>query len=178
MALSKGTQSTVLIGRITAAHGVRGWLKLKSLTDPPENLLHFEPWLFTDRAGRSRAVDVLAIQRQGAHFIAKVAGCEDRDAAEALKGTEVRLPSDALPEPEPDEYYWNDLIGLAVKNAEGSMLGVVRGLMETGAHDVLVIKRDGEDLLIPFVAPYLERVRLGGGDADGEIVVDWQADWS
>ena len=164
---------TVLIGRITAAHGVRGWLKIKSHTDPPENLMAYQPWLFRSSTGAPRAVRVEQCQRQGEHFIARVDGCTDRNAAEALKGTEIHVPAEALPKADADEYYWRDLIGLDVANLEGQTLGRVTGLMETGAHDVLVIDGEFGEVLVPFVEMYLERV----APEDGRIDVRWPVDW-
>ena len=171
--MADGTPSTVLIGRITAAHGVRGWLKLKSFTDPTDNILHYKPWLFADAHGHTREVEVLDLQRNGANFIAKVKGCEDRNAAELFKGTEIRLSSDALPAAEEGEYYWDELIGLEVINVADVVLGTVRGLLETGAKDVLIVKNDEAETLVPFAEPYLHNVDLDAG----RITVDWQADW-
>ncbi len=169
--MAGGTEKTVLIGRITAAHGVRGWLKLKSFTDPADNILLYGPWLFRDPRGQVREVALEALHRQGAHFIARVAGCDDRDAAEALKGTEIHMPADALPVPDDDEFYWRDLFGLEVTNESGKMLGKVRTMMETGAHDVMVLDTG---VLIPFADPYLLEVdRLSG-----VIKVAWQEDWA
>ncbi len=165
---------TVLIGRVTAAHGVRGWVKVKSFTDPPDNLLTYAPWLLRDRRGAYVPVDVVGTQRQGANFLAHFAGCDDRDAAEAFRGTDIFVTTEALAPLEPGEYYWRDLIGMAVRNREGTEFGTVHSLMETGAHDVLVVRHGDDEVLMPFTEPYLCEVRL----EDRVIVMDWQEDWS
>lgn len=164
----------MLIGCVTAAHGVRGWVKVKSFTDPPDNLLTYAPWLLRARGGALSAVDVVATQRQGANYLAKFDGCDDRNGAEALKGTEIFVSAAQLAPLEAGEYYWRDLIGLAVCNPEGTRFGTVHSLMETGAHDVLVVRDGDEEVLMPFTEPYLREVRL----QDRVIIMDWQADWS
>jgi 16S rRNA processing protein RimM len=81
-----------------------------------------------------------------------------------------------LPRAEGDSYYWHDLIGLAVYNRDGDLLGEVSGLLNAGAHDVLEIRRrGGVDLLVPFVmGHFIEKVDL----ADGRIDVDWRTEWT
>jgi 16S rRNA processing protein RimM len=106
-------------------------------------------------------------------FHAKLAGINDRDAAFALKGATVCVNREDFPEPDEDEFYWIDLIGLNVINQQNESLGVVKDLMETGANDVLVVKQDDTERLIPFVAQYVINVDL----ASKQIVVDWGLDY-
>ena len=164
----------MLVGRVTAAHGVRGWVRVKSFTDPPDNLLNYAPWLLREGSGPLRAVDVAGAQAQGDHFIAQFRGCDDRNAAEAFRGAEIHVSPAALAPLEPGEYYWRDLIGMTVRNPHGKVFGAVAHLMETGAHDVLVVADGEAEVLMPFTEPYLCEVRL----EDRVIVMDWQEDWS
>ncbi|HRE17323.1 MAG TPA: ribosome maturation factor RimM, partial [Rhodocyclaceae bacterium] len=98
----------------------------------------------------------------------------DRNAAEALKGTLVAAPRDALPATGNDEYYWGDLIGLVVVNGTDEILGKVAGLIETGANAVLrVVAEDGTERLLPFVAAVVLKVEKDAG----RIRVDWGSDW-
>jgi 16S rRNA processing protein RimM len=98
---------------------------------------------------------------------------EDRDAAEALRGTEVWVPRSALPPPVDGEYYWVDLEGLRVVNTQGVDFGVVSHLFSTGANDVLVARGDRERM-IPFIEPdYITRVDFDAG----VVTVDWDADF-
>mgnify|MGYP002662891353 CR=1 FL=1 len=109
----------------------------------------------------------------GKGLIAILPGVEDRDAAEALRGTEVLVPRSALPPPAPGEYYWVDLEGLRVVNVEGVALGTVSHLFSTGANDVLVAKGERERM-IPFVQPdYIRSVDF----ETGVVTVDWDADF-
>lgn len=159
------------MGRVAAPFGVKGWIKVQPYSEDPGTLMDFESW----RVGRGEAqrhFAVEAIQDHGNALIAKLAGIDDRDAAYALRGQEVAVPRGALPEPEENAYYWSDLIGLTAVNREGVELGKVDSLLETGAHDVLVVKGKREHL-IPFVAAFVGKVDLEGGT----IEVDWGEDY-
>ena len=167
----------VVIGRISGLHGVRGWVKLYSHTDPRDNLLAYRTVELgrADAGGATRwtPAELRDGRRQGKTLVARIAGVEDRDEAAAWVGAEIAVRREALPAPDEDEYYWVDLIGLAVENTGGERLGTVASLIETGAHDVLVVDGDRERL-IPFaVGPIVREVDL----AAGRIVVDWEADY-
>ena len=162
----------VPLGRISGIYGVKGWVRIYSYTQPRERILDYSPWLL-DRAGRRRSVRVLAGRRQGQGVIARLEGCDDREAARHLMEAEIAVPRARLPAMSPDEYYWVDLIGLQVENLQGVELGRVSGLLETGAHDVLVV-RNGRERLIPYVRGAIVRhIDL----ESGRIQVDWDAAW-
>ena len=159
------------MGRIAAPFGVKGWVKLQPYSEDPGTLMDFESW----RVGRGeqyRQFSVEAVQDHGNALVAKLVGIDDRDAAYALRGQEVSVERADLPPPEDNEFYWSDLVGLRAINREGVELGKVDSLMETGAHDVLVIKGEREHL-VPFVAAFVGKVDLAGGT----IEVDWGEDW-
>ncbi|MBK1706317.1 ribosome maturation factor RimM [Halochromatium glycolicum] len=135
----------VVLGRIIGLYGVRGWVKVFSETSPIEGIFRYSPWL-VDGVER-----VVAEQRRhGKGLVARLQGCEDRDAARELLGQTIAIRRSQLPPPSADEFYWVDLQGLAVETAEGRPLGKVSHLVETGANDVLVIQGDRERL-VPFV---------------------------
>jgi 16S rRNA processing protein RimM len=113
------------------------------------------------------------LRQHGRGWVAKLDGVDTYEAAEAMKGWYVAAPRDELPATENGEYYWTDLIGLQVVNAQGEALGVVESMIETGAHDVVQV-RDGEvERLLPFVEQVVKKVDVAGG----RMTVDWQADW-
>ena len=116
---------------------------------------------------------VVQAREHGSSVVAGVDGIEGRDAAQALRGARVYVSRASFPTPDPDEFYWVDLIGLAVVNRQGESLGVVEGLLETGAHDVLRVRRGEDELLIPFVAAYVDRVDLQART----VSVDWGLDY-
>jgi 16S rRNA processing protein RimM len=163
----------VVVGRVGGAYGVGGAIRVTSATHPKDNILHYRPWWLGDR-GAFRPVTLQSVEPHGEGFVARLAEVRDRDAAQALKGREVAVPRSVLPALDGNrEFYWRDLIGLAVVNFDGTRFGTVRELIDTGAHDVLVVAppiEDGRDVLIPFVDAFVSGVDL----VAGEIRVDWQ----
>jgi len=143
-----------------------------SYTQPRENIIQYQPWQLS-QGGDWQPRQVAEGQRHGKGVIVRLAGCEDRDQAMLLMGTEIGIRRDQLPAPGPGEYYWSDLQGLEVVTEKGESLGRVDRLIETGANDVLVVKGDRERL-IPFVLhQVVTRVDLDAGT----IQVDWDKDF-
>lgn len=159
------------MGRIAAPFGIKGWVKVQPYSEDPGALMAFGSWR-VGRGERQAHYTVEEVQDHSNTVVAKLAGIDDRDAAYALRGQEITVARSELPPPEENEYYWSDLIGLTAVNREGIELGKVDSLMETGAHDVLVIKGKREHL-IPFVAQFVGKVDLAGG----QIEVDWGEDY-
>ena len=160
----------VVLGRISGLFGVRGWVKVYSYTDPREALLGYENWLLGHQ-GAWQPAKVAEGQRHGKTVVVRVDGFEDRDQAAALIGNEIAVLREELPETEDGHYYWSDLEGLRVVGVDGSELGTLAYLLETGAHDVMVIKGE-EERLVPFVK---DEVVTDVDLAAGVITVDW--DW-
>ncbi len=159
------------MGRIGAPFGVKGWVRVQPNTAAISNLLAYGTWWIGSEADwHERAVEDAKVQ-SGA-VVALLAGCEDRNAAALLRGKTVAVPRAALPPAKSGEYYWADLIGLAVANTAQVPLGKVTGMMETGANGVLVVQGERERL-IPFVATVIRKVDL----ESGIIQVDWDADY-
>jgi 16S rRNA processing protein RimM len=161
----------IVMGRIAAPFGIKGWVKVQPYSEDPGTLMDFESW----RIGRGELQTYYAVEAAQGHgkaLVAKLAGIEDRDAAYALRGQEISVAKSALPPPEENEFYWSDLIGLKVVNREGIELGRVDNLMESGANDLLVVKGAREHL-IPFVAAFIGKIDLAGKT----IEVDWGEDY-
>ncbi|MFP5408426.1 MAG: ribosome maturation factor RimM [Gammaproteobacteria bacterium] len=161
----------VVMGRIAAPFGIKGWVKVQPFSEDPGTLLDFESW----RVGRGEQHTHYSVEDAQEHskaLVAKLAGIDDRDAAYALRGQEISVAKSALPPPQDNEYYWSDLIGLKVVNREGVELGMVDSLMESGTNDLLVVKGAREHL-IPFIAALVGQVDLAGGT----IEVDWGEDF-
>jgi 16S rRNA processing protein RimM len=171
--VSAESDRVVRLGQISGVHGVQGWVKVLSFTEPRTNLLDYRRWQLTHE-GENRQVQIEAAQESGKRLIAKIAGIDDRDAAAELIGALIEVPRAAMPALGPGEYYWADLEGLAVVNLAGERLGAVSRVMATGANDVLLLDGSAERM-IPFVAnDVVQRVDLEAG----EIVVDWdQSFW-
>jgi 16S rRNA processing protein RimM len=163
----------ITVGRLHGAFGVRGELKLESFTAPESAILRYQPWTLRDAQGRERMVEGVRGRAGAKGLVATFPGIEGRDAAEAMRGTDVLVPRSALPPPAPGEYYWVDLEGLRVRNVEGVDFGVVSHLFSTGANDVLVARGDRERM-----SPFLEPDYLRSVDFDaGVVTVDWDADF-
>ena len=159
------------MGRVGAPFGIRGWIKVQPYTESLDSLFDYDVWQINQGAAwQDFEVEEAAIHGDG--LIAKLVGIEERDQAFALRGKEIAVNREQLPEPAANEYYWNDLIGMTVFNREGVELGQVTGLMETGSHDVLVVKGERERL-IPFADAYVARVDQLGR----RIEVNWELDW-
>lgn len=173
------TARRVTLGRIAGVHGVKGWVKLHSLTRPIENLLRYRRWWITGAGRTEYQAQVLAGQPQGRGLVAQISGVdgqpiEDRTLAASLIGAEIQVERAELPKLPKGRYYWIDLIGLKVENLDGVALGAVTDVTSNGPQDVLVLK-DGEiERLIPFVAQHIVK------DVDleaGRIVCDWQREY-
>lgn len=163
----------ILMGRIHGAFGVRGEVKLESFADPPLAVFRYLPWTLRDASGQERQLAGARGRVNAKGVVAVLPDVTDRDAAEALRGAEIWVARDALPPPGPGEYYWVDLQGLRVINAEGVDFGTVSHLFSTGANDVLVVQGERERML-PFLEP--EVIRQVDFEA-GRISVDWDADF-
>ena len=159
------------MGRISAPFGVKGWVKVQPNTAAAQNLLAYKTWWVEDR-GEWRDLPVAQAKVHGRAVVAKLEGCEDRDAAAAFRGMIIAVPRAALPGTQSGEYYWADLIGLAVVNESAQALGRISGILQTGANDVLVVAGERERL-IPFIATVVRDVDLGAG----MMRVEWSADY-
>ena len=181
-----GGDAPVTLGRITAASGLRGWVKVHSDTEPRDNIVRFDAWLVRPESAGARppsgwrTVRVLEGRPQGKTIVARLEGIEDRDAAEALVGSIVAVPRSALPAADPDEFYWTDLVGMDVVTVDGATLGTIDRLFETGANDVVVVKdvregaARGAEILVPWVRP---DVVVDVDVAARRLTVDWDPDF-
>jgi 16S rRNA processing protein RimM len=181
----------VEVGRVLDAWGVKGGLKIQPFARDPQALFSSRRWFLRPPEGRPMPrgaalapalLRVTSAREQGELIVATVQELADRNAAEALRGYRVFVSRTSFPTTDPDEYYWVDLIGLAVVNRQGEALGSVADLLDTGAHSVLRVlateaAADGASVererLIPFVAAYVDAVSL----ADRRITVDWGLDY-
>jgi len=161
----------VVMGRIGAPYGVRGWINVFPDTETLDGLFDYPTW-WINTDGQWHAFEVEEAKVHGDHIVACLHGIDDRELAFGLKGKQLAVPREQLPEPDEDEFYWSDLIGLEVENLQHVKLGTIAELMATGANDVMVVKGDHERL-IPFIAQVVQDVDLAGG----RVLVDWDADF-
>jgi 16S rRNA processing protein RimM len=165
----------IVLGKFGAVYGINGWLKLNSYTDIPEGIFDYTPW-FVNFQGNWQPMQVSSWKRHSNGLIAKLDGIADRDLAQRYVNAEIAVQPDVLPPLAEGDYYWKDLMGLAVVNEAGYHLGEVTDLMETGSNDVLVVKANRTDAfgkkerLLPYLADtVVKHVDL----TERRILVDW-----
>lgn len=171
--MAESSSGYIVVGKIGAPHGIKGWVKIHSYTEEPLKILDYSPW-FIKQGGDWQTVEVLDARPHGRVIVASLQGNDSRDQAEQMKNIEIAVQRQQLPAPATGEYYWVDLIGLQVINTRNEKLGIVDRLMETGANDVLVVREQGVERLIPYVPnEFVLEVNLD----EGFIQVDWDSDF-
>ncbi len=184
-------EDAIEVGRIVDAWGIKGGIKVLPFSADPQALFSTRRWYLKppeDKAVPSGASAPPALLRitdareQGDVIVATAQDVPDRNAAESLRGCRVFVSRASFPTAGIGEYYWVDLIGLAVVNRQGEALGEVADLLDTGAHSVLRVVQtaDGSaeakaavERLVPFVAAYVDDVDL----SQRRITVDWGLDY-
>jgi 16S rRNA processing protein RimM len=155
---------------MSSLHGIKGWVKIFSLTEPREAIFEYQPWLLGDSLNEVR---IRQGKKHGKHLIALLEKVDDREQAEGLVKQPISVYRDQFPELPGDEFYWTDLLGLSVRLEDGTELGTVDSMLATGANDVMVVRGEKERL-IPFVpGQYVKQVSLEGGF----IIVDWDPEF-
>ena len=161
------------MGRIFGSWGVRGGVRVDPYTEDPETLATYKTWL-VGREGEWKEYKVVEARLHITQVVAQLEGLSVRDAALKLKGSEVAVPRETLPEPDDGSYYWSDLIGLAVVNTGGEVLGAVKEMFSNGAQDVIdVVAGEAGEVkrLIPWTA--VQRVDMKAR----RIEVEWEKEW-
>lgn len=151
----------VLLAAILGAHGLKGEVRVKTFTETPDSLGAYGPLHAKD--GRVFTLESVRPAKDG-EVVAAFVEVRDREAAEALKGTELFVSRSSLPEAEAGEFYHADLVGLDAEDGEGRRIGKVLAVHNYGAGDVLVIAGDGgEEILIAFTRENVPEIDLKGG---------------
>ncbi|MGZ8196174.1 MAG: ribosome maturation factor RimM [Methylosarcina sp.] len=170
--MTESQNKNIGVGKISGVFGLRGWVKVYSYTDPKENILSYSPWMLK-KGSDIRICKVVDGKLQGKTIVAQLEGIMDRDQAGSLIDFDVYILKSQLSIAEEGEYYWSDLIGLAVENIAGVQLGVVDSILETGANDVLVVKGQRERAI-----PFLQGKTILNVNLDaGVIIVDWDPEF-
>ncbi len=170
-------EDIVVLGKVAGAHGLQGAVRVYPFADDPAAWSRLPQWWLGhegDAPALWRPTRLITCHLRNEMLIAQLECVADRSAAEAVAGVLVGVPHRALPPTASDEYYWADLLGLAVVNTQGQSLGRVLGLIETPANAVLRVgDGQGVERLLPFVAAVVLEVEL----AQERIRVDWAFDW-
>ena len=169
----------VVMGKIAASYGVRGWLKVQPFTAAPDSLLRYPQWtLRNERNGREIDYRLLEGREHGGFLTVLLSNISSREDAAALRGWLITVPRDALPDSGENNVYFTDLIGLRVINRENTTLGIIDDVREYGAQPVLHVRPETaadarKEILIPYVDAYIDKIALD----DGILCVDWQPDY-
>jgi 16S rRNA processing protein RimM len=169
----------VPVGYVSGAYGLDGWVRIKPYSADADALLNAKTW-WLDKPD-FHDVEMMQAKTHSGDVVARLMGVAGRDAAEALKGAAVQIPRSHFPALPKDEFYWVDLIGLAVENLQGEQLGLVTDLMDNGAHPILRVaasqavepEKTPQELLIPFVDQFVKTV----DQKAKKITVDWGLDY-
>jgi len=160
----------ILVGKISNPHGIKGWVKVISFTDPIENILSYKKWTISDN--ETEKTYCLEDSRiQGNKIVIKLEGVNNRDDADLLKNLQIEVNRSDLPKLDENSYYWEDLVDFNVIDINGMHVGKVDSLFRTGSNDVLVIiNKTKQRLLVPFIM--VEVIKYV--DLDKELIsIDW-----
>jgi len=163
------------LGQVATAHGIRGWVLVRSFADPPDSLLDYEEWQLAAPNGAIRKVRVLEGAPYQQRLRVRLEGIEDRNAALALSGWQVQIARSDLPRLKKGEHYRDDLLGFEVRNLEGVVLGKVDYFADLPTGAVMVVKSGnaGErEHWVPTTPQHLLKVHA----AQRWISVDWPAE--
>jgi 16S rRNA processing protein RimM len=172
-------QQPVVLGKLGASYGIKGWMKITTYTDSVEGIFDYSPWLIKEK-GEWREAKVLQWRFQGKAVVAEIEGVTTREHAQELTNCEIGITPEQMGELPEDEFYWRDLIGCEVVNTNGYNMGKVQEIVETGSNDVLLVKANAKDgfgkteRMIPFVTEqFIKQVDLTAK----QILVDWEPDF-
>lgn len=168
--LTQQNNNRVILGRLGSAYGIKGWLRCHSFTDPRTNIFDYPEWQI-EHAGTWQTISY-EFKPHGEGFVVKLPGVDTPEDARLYANDDIAINRDQLPPPNSDEYYWCDLIGLAVKTLEGKNLGNIIEMRDTGANDIMIVKGDKRHL-VPFIDHVVQTV-----DFDQKaVIVDWDDDF-
>jgi 16S rRNA processing protein RimM len=170
----EGAGPMLTLGQVATAHGIRGWVLVRSFADPPDSLLGYDEWQLTAPSGATRTVRVLEGAPYQDRLRVLLEGVEDRSAALALSGWKVQIAREQLPALDEREHYRDDLVGFVVHNVEGVELGKVDYFADLPAGAVMVVRQGNGDRehWVPASPQHLLKIRA----AERAILVDWPAE--
>lgn len=163
----------VLVGSVGKPHGIKGWIKINSYTEPMSNILLYQPWYLSASEKAPHAIEVRQHQLQGQHLVVQFENCRAPEEAHLLTNYKIYVKRKQFSALAHQEYYWTDLEGLNVYTCENMYLGIVQTLFATGSNDVLIIQGEKRHL-IPFL---LDNTIKSIDLEQKKMVVDWDPDF-
>ena len=166
-------EEKVLLGHVSGLFGVKGWVKVFSYTQPRSKIVTYRRWFLGESKDHQILVEDGRAHKEG--VVAKLEGIDDRDAAISLIDSKIWVSEDELAPLGDNDFYWYQLIGLAVFDIHQKLLGTVINLMETGANDVLIVRaKDNVEHLIPYIK---EQVVKSIDLENKVLIVDWDIEY-
>ena len=150
------------VAKISGTHGIKGLLKIFSYSGNIESFQHSGTVFLKEKNGLLQEYSISGVAAHGGGFILSLAGFNDINQVLSFVGSELCLKRSQLPEPAEDEYYWRDLIGLAVSTDQGVDLGKIVDIFETGSSDIYVVRDGSKEYLIPAIADVISKVDIAG----------------
>ncbi|HTM64552.1 MAG TPA: ribosome maturation factor RimM [Gammaproteobacteria bacterium] len=168
--MPKTNSTYIIIGKIGAPFGIKGWLKIQTFTEYGADILEYSPWYLSSTDDKYQEITIEDAKEHGGGLIVKFTGVETPEEARLYTSKTINITRSQLPELAKNEYYWSDLVGLTVINQRGETLGKIIYLIETGSNDVLVVKGEKE-----IAIPYLPGSVVLNIDIDKqEMQVNWE----
>lgn len=151
------------IGKIIATHGIKGHMKLNSYSGNTESLRSIRSVILKFPDGQLRECQLKSFNANSGKFIISLKEFDDIDQLAPMIGCELCVQRSQLPALHEDEYYWTDLIGLTVETIDGTRLGVLKNIFETGSSDVYVVRGNEREYLIPAIGDVIKKIDLSDG---------------
>lgn len=165
------SSNPICIGKVGAAQGLKGHVRIHSWTDPDHQIFNYSPWSLMLN-GNCNLVTAKKVEH-GKHLIAEIKGIDDRNLAQALTHAEIFVDREAFPNIAKDEYYYTDMIGAKVINQEGKTLGAIEDIANFGAQDTLVVQQGKKTFYIPNIKQFVTQI-----DTENKVIcVDWDEDF-
>lgn len=162
----------VIVGRFGRTHGIKGFIKVHSFTDPADNILRYTDW-HARIANRWEPLKILHLEVNASSILAQIEGYPEREQVASLTNAEIAISRTQLPSLEAGEYYWHELIGMEVINQQDQHFGKVIEIIPTGTNDVLVVEGEKRQLI-----PYLPGRFIVEIDPSQRLIrVDWDMDF-
>lgn len=166
---------TLIVGKIGAPYGVKGWFKVTTYTESMEGIFSYSPWLLL-QGDTQKEFEVEHWKKHNKGVVAKLVGMDDRDAVETIKNLDIAVHQDCLPELDEGDFYWRELVGMTVVGVGGYNFGKVEQMFETGSNDVMLVKANIGDAFgqKQRMIPYLVDDVIKKVDREEQsITVDW-----
>ena len=162
----------IIVGRFCRPHGIKGSIAVLSFTEPRENILQYNEW-HVQKKEQWIPITRISDEITHKHLLTHIKGYPEREDVASLTNLDIAVRREELPDLDPGEHYWHELMGMTVVHQDGTVFGTVTEIMETGSNDVFVV--EGEHR---YLIPYLpDTVVLQIDLATRQITVNWDVDF-